>query len=353
MTTFTPIEFIAASNLALLDNNRIYVGSASSNESIIISRFEIKDNGNLTLLDNFDTKIPGGTYNGGQQLLGQNTQLFLLATGDSLYSFDLDPISGRPTIKDKKTTSFSEQSTLLISIQYIVGIELVQELQGGIGWSCKVNASGHFQDMEPIELSVQDEELYVLGEKILSEALLLYFYDIGDASRASTGAGRFHSYDLKSLQAKPDTIKSSNLKIIDFIPDKSNTRLFYASVPNQFHKHNQLGVFSLEKGKVDQMLNAMEVVTDNFIKLVLHPNGCHILAATENLDGSGNGSLVLYRINNPAIGCPAESASQTPLNLSISASVIFLSVTVLVTGAIFYCLKKQGAKKGYMPIGGD
>lgn len=86
--------------------------------------------------------------------------------------------------------------------------------------------------------------------------------------------------------------------------------------------------------------------------MILLNDSCHIIGMMENQNNSQNGTLVIYRINDPAIGCTTDS-SKLPLILSVSATAILLTVTGLVTAGICYWLKKQGAKKGYMPIGGD
>lgn len=346
----TTSTFLAPKNFVLLENNRVFVSSASNNKSTIISDFEIKDNGNLTLIDQYCTEIPD---HGKQYLTGYDQFIFLKSSW-TLYSFNTKKYSRKLSIidqiRDGLPFNYPGQNFPFFYAKPLRMIFVINNIGNNpdddyhLAWACQVNASGHFQNSGLIQGFDREKNYVALGVQVLSEALLIYLYDYGKEIKG----GYFRTYNIKNHS---DATKVLDLKITNFIPDKGNTRLFYASAPNQFHKQNQLGVFSIKKGVVGHMLDAMEVPTDNFIKLALLPDGCHILAATEKLDGSGNGSLVLYRINDPEIGCSTERASQVPLNLSISSSVILLTITGLVTGGVCYWLRKQGAKKGYMPIG--
>jgi hypothetical protein len=115
-----------------------------------------------------------------------------------------------------------------------------------------------------------------------------------------------------------------------------------------------LGTFRVGlQGQLEPIPDSNIELNNSYHKLVLLSDGCHIVAMEENLNNSENGTLVLYRIDDPAIGCaPAKDKLLIEI---LPASSAGLLCTVVVSGIVafylYYWLKKKGAKKGYIPIG--
>ena len=169
----------------------------------------------------------------------------------------------------------------------------------------------------------------------------------------SSDGGVFYTIDT-SKTLPQNNAGVSQTRLSNFLLGRNANRLFYISRPNGNNQNNQLGAIRVnEKGNTEFIPESLVNVTAGYQKLILLPDGCKLLALVSGSNNNRNGSLVLYRINDPEAGC--SPAPNETLIIAVASTGLGLFSIVVVTGLIttFLCrwLRKYGAQKGYTPIG--
>lgn len=342
------------SKLLTLEENKVYGISESYRKNTygcLLSFYDIKSNGTLTPLSElFISSSNSPPFH--KCLTGTKNYIFLNCQR-TLVSVEVDFLNGnliqkdtlllaKPGIYPEALIYFEQLQVLFISFFSNDKITNQQNITHAY-----INQNGKLLDHEGIS--------YPTGGSFCSAASLalpkyLWVY----AYLFHSNSGIIFSFNAELFGTKePVVMNLGGLKIVNFIPGKKNLRLFYISEANQFYRAGRLGAVGVDiEGKTVSVTDA-DSITGNYQKLILTNNSCQLLALTKTDNINESDSLILYRINDFAIGCGTAKINSLAEIVGITATGLsFLTITAGLSAAYWcYRIRKRGANKGYIPIG--
>ena len=342
------------------DNNRVYtVSEANLNQSsgCLLSSYDLDSKGSLIPLTELlinNTKLP--PYH--QNIAGSEEQLFISCESE-LATVNIHSEVTNLTLNNKlplADTTGLYTSAIIYDNQlnkiYLTysSSPVYRPKDTTMYQDYRIDPRGKPRLNHGVELPSSPDKGFYTEHALLPANLFLIFFS-EDSSETS---GMFWTIDTTN-SGDPGTPRGSiQFTVTNLLLGQKGNRLFYLSPKNEYNQNYQMGALRVdEQGRIERMPESLLNVTENYQNLILLPSGCELLALEVGLNNSHNGSLILYRINDPEAGC-ARPLNQTLMIAVVSTTFGLLSIAV-VTGLIttFLCrwLRVQGAKKGYMPIG--